>query len=102
MIKTWIKIVIYAVLAVAISTLSATTALQARHLKDVRNQVTEQSRVIDSLLTIRHTYMNVDLHVTDKSTSKVYGSYNKGSITMPSVRTYKLEIDSASFKIKER
>lgn len=97
----WIKTVIYAVLAVTISTLSVTTAMQSRHLKDVRNQVAEQSRVIDSLLTIRHNWMNVDLHVTDKSVSKVYGSYNRGSITMPSVRTYKLQIDSCSFKIKE-
>ena len=100
MIKTWIKIVIYAVLAVAISTLSATTALQARHLKDVRNQVKEQSVIIDSLLKVKKTYFNVDLHVTDKSVSKVYGSYNKGSITMPSERTYKLVIDSVNVKMR--
>ena len=98
--KVWIKAVIYAVIAVVMTALSTTAALQGKHLKDVRSQVAEQSRVIDSLLTIRRNYMNVDLHVTDKSISKVYGSYNKGTITMPSVRTYKLEIDSVSLKLK--
>lgn len=98
--KKWIKAILIAVTATALSVLATVTTLQARHLKDVRNQVAEQSRVIDSLLTIRHTYLDVDLNVTDKSTAKVYGSHNKGTISMPSVRTYRLEIDSVSFKIK--
>lgn len=83
-----------------IGTLSATTALQRKHLKDVRTQCAEQSRVIDSLLTLDRTYFEVQLYVTDKSVSKVYGSHNKGTITMPSERTYKLVIDSANVKMR--
>lgn len=98
--KVWIKTIIYAVIAVVITALSTTTALQGKHLKDCRSQVAEQSRVIDSLLAVKKTYFNVDLHVTDKSVSKVYGSHNKGTITMPSERTYKLVIDSMNIKMK--
>lgn len=96
----WIKAIIYGVIAVTIGTLSATTALQRKHLKDVRTQCAEQSRVIDSLLTLDRTYFEVQLYVTDKSVSKVYGSHNKGTITMPSERTYKLVIDSANVKMR--
>lgn len=100
MVKTWIKVIIYAVIAVALATTSTVAALQGRHLKDVRMQVSEQSRVIDSLLTIRHTFMDVELNVTDKSSNKIYGSHNKGSITMPQVRTYRLVIDSTNVKVR--
>lgn len=98
--KVWIKAVIYAVIAVAMTALSTTVALQGKHLKDVRNQVAEQSRVIDSLLTIERTYFEVQLYVTDKSKSKVFGSHNKGTITMPSERKYKLVIDSSNVKMR--
>lgn len=100
MIKTWIKTVIYAAMAVTISTLSVTTALQSRHLKDARNHVAEQSRVIDSLLTLERTYFDVQLNVTDKSVSKVFGSHNRGTITMPSQRTYRLVVDSTNVKMR--
>ena len=100
MVKTWIKIVIYAAIAVTISTLSVTTELQRRHLKDARKQVEVQNTVIDSLLRLDRTYFEVQLYVTDKSVSKVYGSHNKGSITMPSERTYKLVVDSTNVKMK--
>lgn len=96
----WIRAIIYTVLAVALAILTTISVLQGRHLRDTRQQVQEQSRVIDSLLTIRRNYINVDLNVTDKSTSKLYGTYNKGSITFPQVRTYRLEIDSVGFKIR--
>lgn len=98
--KTWIKAIIYAVIAVAISTLTAISTLQTKHLHDVRNQVAEQSKVIDSLLTLEKTYFEVYLNVTDKSVSKVYGSHNKGHITMPSERTYRLVVDSTNVKIR--
>jgi hypothetical protein len=96
----WYKAIIYGVLAAAVSTLGAVAGTQARHLRDTRERCAEQSRVIDSLLTIRHNTVEVDLNVTDKSTSKVYGSHNKGTITMPSERTYRLVIDSCSVKIR--
>lgn len=92
--------IIYAVVAVAMTALATTATLQGRHLKDARQQVQEQSKVIDSLLTIDRTYFEVQLYVTDKSTSKVYGSHNKGTITMPSERTYKLVIDSTNVKMR--
>lgn len=96
----WIKAIIYAVIAVTIATLGTTAALQGKHLKDCRVQVAEQSKVIDSLLTLKRTYFNATLYVTDKSVAKVYGSHNKGSITMPQERTYRLEIDSANIKMR--
>lgn len=98
--KKWIKVISYAVIAVALATTITVAALQGRHLKDVRMQVSEQSRVIDSLLTIRRTFMDVELNVTDKSSNKIYGSHNKGSITMPQVRTYRLVIDSTNVKVR--
>lgn len=100
MIKTWIKAIIYAVIAVALATTTTVAALQGRHLKDVRLQVAEQSRVIDSLLTIRHTFMDVELNVTDKSVAKIYGRHNHGTISMPQERVYKLVIDSTNVKIR--
>lgn len=95
-----VKIIIIAFVAVALAATTTMSVVQTKHVTDLRHQVTEQSRVIDSLLTIRHSYINVDLNVTDKSTSKLYGTYNKGNITFPQVRTYKLEIDSVGFKIR--
>lgn len=96
----WIKAIIYAVIAVTIATLVTTAALQGKHLKDCRVQVAEQSRVIDSLLTIRHNLIDVELNVTDKSVAKIYGRYNTGTISMPHERVYKLVIDSSNVKIR--
>ena len=95
-----IKIIIAAVVAVAMAATTTMATVQTKHVKDLRSQVKEQSRVIDSLLCIRHNYINVDLNVTDKSTSKLYGTYNKGTITFPQVRTYRLEIDSVGLKLR--
>jgi len=100
MVKTWIKAIIYAVVAVALAATTTTTVLQGKHLKDVRHQVAEQSRVIDSLLTIRHNLIDVELNVTDKSVAKIYGRYNTGTISMPHERVYKLVIDSSNVKIR--
>lgn len=100
MIKKWIKVVLYVVAAIAMATSTTVATIQGRHLKDVRMQVSEQSRVIDSLLTLKRTYFTASLYVTDKSVAKVYGSHNKGTITMPSERTYRLEIDSANIKMR--
>ena len=38
--------------------------------------------------------MDVKLYVTDRSKNNIYGRYNKGTITIPTVKTYKLEVDS--------
>ena len=96
----WIKTTVYAIIAAAMATMTAVTTVQSRHNRDLRKQVDEQSRVIDSLLTIRRNYINVELNVTDRSTSKLYGTYNKGTINYPQERTYRLAIDSVGIKLK--
>lgn len=98
--KKIIKWIAAGLLVASLAVCSVTIGLQSRRLDEQRERITEQSRVIDSLLTIRHSYLNVELNVTDKSTSKLYGTYNKGTITFPQVRTYRLEIDSMAVKMK--
>ncbi|MBO4654673.1 MAG: hypothetical protein J5644_03925 [Bacteroidales bacterium] len=97
--KTYLKIIIYAAIAVAIATLLAVSISQGKHIKSLKIQVTEQSAVIDSLLKRRMTVFDVTLNVTDKSTNKIYGRYNKGSIIMPSNKSYVLELDSVIMNI---
>jgi hypothetical protein len=99
--KAWIKMIVYAVVAVALATTTTVSAIQGRHLRDVRKQVAEQSVIIDSLLTIKRTVFEINMAVTDKSVFKVNGSHNKGEIHVPSDRTYHLIIDSCNVKIKE-
>lgn len=101
MTKPWIKILIYAVLAAAIITMSAMYVESHNHVKTLKNQVKQQNIVIDSLLARRMTVFDVKLTVTDKSRNVIHGRYNKGSITMPQERTYKLSIDSSSVNIKQ-
>ena len=98
--KTWIKIIIYAIVAVAIATLTATTIGQARHIKSLKAQVEEQHVIIDSLLKRRMTVIDCQLHVTDKSRFAIYGRYNKGTINVPNDRTYTLQIDSMNITLK--
>lgn len=99
MMKTWIKILIVAVLASAVCVMSVLYAESHKHVKTLKAQVTEQSAIIDSLLKRRMTLMDVDLYVTDKSVNKIYGRYNKGTITMPQERKYILEVDSVNMRI---
>ena len=99
--KTWLKILIAAVLASAVCVMSVLYAESHKHVKTLKAQVTEQSAIIDSLLKRRMTLMDVDLYVTDKSVNKIYGRYNKGTITMPQERKYILEVDSISVKSGE-
>ena len=98
--KTWIKIIIYAAVAVAMATMTATTILQARHISSLKNQVDEQHIIIDSLLKRRMTVIDCQLHVTDKSRFAIYGRYNKGTINVPNDRTYTLYIDSTNITVK--
>ena len=100
MMKTWIKILIVAVLASAVCVMSVLYAESHKHVKTLKAQVTEQSAIIDSLLKRRMTLMDVDLYVTDKSVNKIYGRYNKGTITMPQERKYILEVDSVNMRIE--
>ena len=99
MMKTWLKILIAAVLASAVCVMSVLYAESHKHVKTLKAQVTEQSAIIDSLLKRRMTLLDVELYVTDKSVNKIYGRYNKGTITMPQERKYILEVDSVNMRI---
>ena len=98
--KTWIKLIIYAVVAVAIATLTAVSIGQSKQIRNLKAQVNEQHMVIDSLLKRRMTVIDCSLHVTDKSKFAIYGRYNKGTINVPNDRTYTLQIDSTSISLK--
>lgn len=88
------------VLVSAVTTLAAVCSLQHREVKTLRKQVEEQSAVIDSLLARRMTVFDVELHVTDRSRLNVYGRYNKGTISVPAEKTYRLELDSVKIQPK--
>ena len=97
--KKWIWIVWAALLAVtAVATTTAT--LESSHRRSLSKQVKEQSEVIDSLLRRDQPLLDVKLFVTDKSVNKIYGRYNRGTISMPQERRYILEVDSMNMKIK--
>lgn len=98
--KTWIKILITAVIALIITCLATANAYQHRANKQLRVQVKEQSKVIDSLLARRMTFFDCQLYVTDKSRNYVYGRYNRGTINMPQERLYRLVIDSVKMTVK--
>lgn len=98
--KTWLKIVIAALLCIGIAVMSVLYAESHKHVKTLKEQVKEQSAVIDSLLKRRMTVFDVQLHVQDKSHNTIYGRYNKGTITMPQERKYILEVDSVNVRVK--
>lgn len=99
--RTWIKWIVIGVLVSAVTTLASVCGVQHREATTLRKQVAEQSAVIDSLLARRMTVFDVELHVTDRSRMTVNGRYNKGTINVPSTRTYVLDIDSVGLNIKE-
>ena len=92
---TWI---LMAVLAVVASLAITVASLEGAHRRSLAKQVKEQQVVIDSLLKRKPALMDVKLYVTDKSRNNIYGRYNKGTITIPTVKTYKLEVDSVRVK----
>jgi hypothetical protein len=93
--KKW-SWIIMAVMAV-VTALSVTVAsLEGSHRRSLAKQVKEQSVVIDSLLKRDRPLFDVQLYVTDKSVNKIYGRYNKGTISMPQERRYILEVDSVN------
>ena len=78
-----------AVMAVITSLAITIASLEGSHRRSLAKQVKEQSVVIDSLLKRKPTMMDVKLYVTDKSRNNIYGRYNKGTITIPTIKTYK-------------
>jgi hypothetical protein len=71
-----------------------------KRVKEQSATMKKQYTIIDSLLNRRMTVFDVQLNVTDKSTNKIYGSFNKGSIGMSQERIYRLEIDSTKITVK--
>lgn len=96
--KLWLKILLYAIVAATIAILSVAYTANRRHLIDIRVQVAHQSAIIDSLLARRMTVVDAQMYVTDKSKNTIYGKYNEGVIQMPSVKEYKLDVDSILIK----
>ena len=92
--KVLIKVAAYFLVVLIIGVLFTFSVQSQKHVKTLKNHVVQQSVVIDSLLNRRMTVFDVQLNVTDKSKNNIYGRYNKGTIEMPSVKSYKLEIDS--------
>lgn len=89
-----------AVMTVVTALAVTVASLEGSHRRSLAKQVKEQSVIIDSLLKRRMTVFDVQLHVTDKSVNKIYGRYNKGTISMPQERKYILEVDSVSMRVK--
>lgn len=95
-----IKWIIIAVLAVGFTVSGVTAVVLDRQVRQLEDRCEEQSVVIDSLLARRTTFMDVSLHVVDKSKFAIYGRYNKGQITVPSARTYTLSVDSVNVRVR--
>lgn len=99
MVKIW-KWIVWVVLLAATAVASTAAALEGNHRRSLEKQVKEQSAVIDSLLSRDQPLLDVKMYVTDKSVNKIYGRYNKGTISMPQERRYILEVDSMNMRIK--
>ena len=97
--RTFITIIISLILSAAIAVLSAMYNGSIKQNKTLRAQVTQQSAIIDSLLARKTYNFEVKLNVTDRSRNNIYGRYNKGTIEMPSVKTYILQLDSVSLQL---
>jgi hypothetical protein len=98
--RIWIDIIVAVAITATITILSVCLAAEKKINKQLKERVSEQSTVIDSLLARRMTVFDVKLNVTDKSVNKIYGRYNTGHIIMPSSKNYILEIDSVNMAKK--
>ena len=105
--KQWIKTAIGVAAIVCAMGAAATITVLSHKLKskaeicaELKQRTEEQSRVIDSLLNRRDKFIDVQLHVTDKSRFAIYGRYNKGTINVPNERRYELTIDSTNVTIR--
>lgn len=92
--KKWIKWLIRGVVSLLIVILLTVSISQGKHNKTLKNEVKHQQVVIDSLLKMERNSVEIQLFVTDKSVNKIYGRYNKGTISMPTEKSYTLEVDS--------
>lgn len=105
--KKWIKIAVIGITCLLLVSMITALFLQGRDNRHLRNRIQEQSEVIvhqgqiiDSLLARRMKVVDCHLSVTDKSRFNIYGRYNKGTINVPSDRTYTLSIDSSNIILK--
>lgn len=94
----WIKAIIYVVLAAIIGILTVAFILTQQQVKQQAERIERQDIVIDSLLARRMHVVDIHMQVTDKSKNNIYGRYNKGTIMIPTQKTYMLDIDSLNIK----
>lgn len=78
-------------------TTSTIAALQGKRVKEQCKMITEQSKVIDSLLNRRMNVFDVSLSVTDQSKLTIYGKKSE-NLQVPATKTYLLKLDSVSIK----
>lgn len=95
--KTKITLIIWAVLACWGITTTTISALQGKRVKEKSKVITEQSKVIDSLLNRRMNVFDVSLSVSDNSKLTVYGKKSE-NLQVPATKTYLLKLDSVSIK----
>lgn len=100
--KTYIKIILIAIVAVTITGLATGVALQHKTIRQNDKTIEFQRETIDSLLALppaESITLEVSLEVTDKSKLTVNGKGNSGTINIPQERHYVVEIDSTSLGI---
>lgn len=103
--KTYIKIILIAIVAVTITGLATGVALQYKTIRQNDKTIEFQRETIDSLLALppaESVTLEVELHVTDKSKIDVNGKGNSGTINVPTDRKYFIEIDSTSLGITRK
>jgi hypothetical protein len=100
--KYFLRIVSYVILAAVIAVLFVLYTGSLKQNKILRAHdaeksviIKDQQATIDSLLKFKTYVFDVKLNVTDKSKNNVDGRYNKGTIEMPSVKTYTLDLEGA-------
>ena len=94
--KKVFKIVKDVVFVAVIVILSVAVSGLIKHNATLKSQVKSQSEIIDSLLNRKEIVVNVSLNVTDKSTHKIQGKKNSGTINMPQENTYTIKLDSGT------
>lgn len=91
-----IEVAVCAVLFLVIGIILAISIERKNQVCILKKQVIEQSIIIDSLLQRRMNVFDINMQVTDRTKTYVYGRYNKGTISIPQQKDYKLTIDSVS------
>lgn len=106
----WFKLSIVMIVVVVLVSISATCSRAKKSVKRLTEQVGEQSETInqqqieiDSLYRYKDSQaIYVTMTIEDNSKNVVKGSRNKGTIEMPSNRTYSVKLDSVVFKGADR